>query len=302
MNREAGGGKGAKLFESIRHHSLFTEKRCMSYFTEYEGHAEKLIQQIVTLYYRKIRCVFIIGGDGTVHEVYNGLLQHRAVPICVLPAGSGNDFARGLGYNDSPISMMENVMKMPEGASFKGGRYETAHTKRHFVNNIGIGIDGALIHSTPKTLKKWLNKRGLGVVTYALTFYKAIRTFSPFSCTITTDGHTRSLEDCWLVVIGNHPYFGGGMRILPDARASSSLLSVLTVSNMPKWKIVVLFLSVFLGRHTQINGVELWRGNEIEVNCQSDVVGQVDGLPITMKRYTAKKAQDDQVLYKSTKK
>ena len=107
VNPTAGNGKAEKIYRRLKETDIFKKMNIVSYHTDYKGHAEELIEQLYTFYdKRTIEAIVVIGGDGTMHEVINGL-KNWQVPISFIPGGSGNDFIRGISMSDSPEKIMQ---------------------------------------------------------------------------------------------------------------------------------------------------------------------------------------------------
>src|SRR5699024_9671937 len=85
------------------------------------------------------------------------------------------------------------------------------------------------------------------------------------------------IEDCWLISIGNHPYYGGGMKIMPNAKVQPDKFSILVVHSIPKWKVLALFMLVFTGKNNSIKGVELLEAETLRVVSDAEIYMQVDG-------------------------
>src|SRR5690625_2788740 len=94
VNPIAGNGRGIKIFLELKKLALFSELKTRVFVTEYKGHAKEIAQEISqSAITNTLEAVTVIGGDGTLHEVVNGL--SKDIPIAFIPAGSGNDFYRG---------------------------------------------------------------------------------------------------------------------------------------------------------------------------------------------------------------
>lgn len=282
VNIKAGSGKGLKLLRSIENLHLYKEYKCRSFITEYPGHAEKIAGQIAKIHNGHLQAVIVIGGDGTFHEVINGLRLYPDVPVGFLPTGTGNDFARGINLKGKNEIKFQTMLKDTHPVSYWTGLYLTGKRnekhQRSFVNSMGFGFDAEVTNcANLGNTKEILVKYKLGFLIYVISLFKTLRNFSPYSLNMILDGNSLNIEKTWMVVISNHPYFGGGMKINPLAKQKSDSFAVLVLKDLPKWKVIALFGLVFIGKHTYLNEVETYQAKEIELFGKTAIPFQVDG-------------------------
>lgn len=291
VNPAAGNGRGAATFERLQKTLAYQQMQVQYYYTDYEGHAEEIAHSLITN--PDVTAVIVVGGDGTIHEVMNGLGHHK-LPIGFIPGGSGNDFARGVGIKGSPEEILESLTHSEELSPYWLGTYKIDDKKeRYFVNSMGIGFDAATAHKANHSSYKILfNKFRFGTGSYVLALLQVLTTFKPATFEITLDGEKRLVENCWLISVGNHPYYGGGMKIMPNAAIQPDKFSVLLVHSLPKWKVLALFLTVFAGKHEKIRGVELLEASYLTVTSNIPIHIQIDGQTTTCMKSEIKKGDD----------
>lgn len=93
INPTAGSGRAEQIFSNIQQSESYQNIQSEAYVTNSNGHAEKLVRKLTSTSNGRIRALIVIGGDGTLHEVMNGIGDYQ-IPVAVIPSGSGNDFAR----------------------------------------------------------------------------------------------------------------------------------------------------------------------------------------------------------------
>ncbi|QKY69738.1 diacylglycerol kinase family protein [Lentibacillus sp. CBA3610] len=286
VNPVSGSGRAKKIYNRIANSKPFSQVDTHCFFTQYGGHAEIIAKQL-TDFQEPVTCVIVIAGDGTLHEVINGLNVAK-LPVASIPAGSGNDFARGCGISGSPVDMFNRIINRIEGKPYWLGYFRTDHHQgRYFVNNIGIGFDAEIAKTVNQSrYKQKLNKLRLGKISYIMALLQVLFRFKPMDLEIIADGQQRKLKDCWMVTITNHPYFGGGMKIIPDAVIQPERFPVLIIHSISKWKVLGLFITVFSGKHTQFKEVELFQAEHLEIYPHKPVTyqtdGQTDDCPVCM--------------------
>jgi YegS/Rv2252/BmrU family lipid kinase len=209
--------------------------------TDVPGHAEQLARDAVNS-----GCMFVVavGGDGTVHEVVNGLMGDDGplvpdVVLGIVPSGSGSDFAKTFGLPQVPEEAARNLAgKNVWGAlDIARMRYRTTDGKdarRWFANIAEAGIGAHVVVSAAK-MPAWLAGRA-----YRLAALRAVMSFKPQPAHLDFNGrkgrgvrpdtpleHGTFDATATMVVVANGQFYGGGLRVAPRAIPSDGLLDVL---------------------------------------------------------------------------
>ncbi|GGP14279.1 diacylglycerol/lipid kinase family protein [Oceanobacillus neutriphilus] len=276
VNPNAGNGHAKKVFERIQKMASYQNIERKTLFTNQPGDG----QSIAETYSKNelIKHVIVIGGDGTMHEVMNGW-SNQAVPISFIPGGSGNDFAKGTGQRNNAEKQWQNIISNPAKHPFWNGSFQPENGReKKFINSIGIGIDAATTEiSNQSRLKGWLNHLRLGKLIYLIALIQAILRFQPMNIRLMYNGMTKHIENVWMVSAANHPYCGGGLKVVPHATVNPNDLSVLVIHQISKKKILLLFLLVIFGLHRYLKEVELFQVKEMTIEVESPVSYQADG-------------------------
>lgn len=279
INPTAGSGSAIKQFAKIQASQLYKEIESRYFITKYNGHAEKIVSHLVKEQSNKsITTIIVIGGDGTLHEVVNGIGK-RHIPIAIIPSGSGNDFVRNFSMGRKPLAILEAIVEGKSELSYWLGNYQMKNAKkRYFVNSIGFGFDAEVAQTANQSFyKRILNKFRLGKVSYVIALIQVLRRFKPLNIEVEVNGQKRQIHNCWMVTIANHPYYGGGMKIIPDASTQPSIFPVLIIHSISKWKVLGLFMTVFTGKHVNFKEVELFEATELKIFSTDKLYYQVDG-------------------------
>src|SRR5699024_9082645 len=138
VNPTAGSGRATKIFSKIQASQLYKDIESRSFLTKDKGHAEKVVRYLVKEQSNNnISAIIVIGGDGTLHEVVNGIGK-RHIPVAVIPCGSGNDFARNFSIRKNPLTILKSIIKGSSETPYWLGNYTMSNgNRRHFVNSIG---------------------------------------------------------------------------------------------------------------------------------------------------------------------
>jgi diacylglycerol kinase (ATP) len=234
----------------------------------------------------QVDVILLFGGDGTIHR-HLGQLVKLGLPVLVVPAGSGNDFARALGLRRVGDSMAAwrgfcaghgNLRTIDLGVILPldadaGG----APAPHYFCSVAGFGLD-AEVARRANELPRWLRGHG----GYALTLVPTVFRFAAFPMKIlTSDGSagwiTRSDQPTILAAFANTSTYGGGMKIAPRARMDDGQLAVCVIGGIDPFKLACLFPTVYFGRHLGLRGVEYFQSARLRVETEAPLEVYADG-------------------------
>ena len=229
--------------------------------------------------------VLIFGGDGTVHR-HLGQLVQLGLPVLVVPAGSGNDFATSLGLKRVRDSLAawrtfcadrSNIRVIDLGmiAPGEGG---ASGTSKYFCCVAGVGLDGEVARRA-NSLPRWLRGHG----GYALSMAPTIFTFKPFAMKLSTreseGGSWSARRDgpTMVAAFANTPLYGGGMKVAPEAKMDDGLLDICVVKGIGPLKLFSVFPTVYAGRHLKIREVEYFKASAVRVETEQPFDVYADG-------------------------
>jgi diacylglycerol kinase (ATP) len=214
------------------------------------------------------KIVAALGGDGTVSLAANGILGTGAA-LAALPAGTGNDFAKGIGAGklDTAVELLAN----PKTVDLDVIEVTTGAAKRTFLNIAGAGFDSE-VNETANGMTVKLGATG----TYVVALLKTLSRFSPASFTIQVDDERMEL-DAMLVEVGSGRWTGGGMKVLPNAIMNDGLLDVCIVEALSKPAFLRAFPRVFVGSHTTHPKVRMRTGSKVQLEANRRVLVFADG-------------------------
>ncbi len=220
------------------------------------------------------RPVIIVGGDGSVHEVVNGLLSaDRRVPLGIIAAGSGNDYAwRALQLPRDPVVAMERAF-YGQAIAVDAGRVNDCY----FVNSFGVGLDANIAQATG-----WLKK--LPFMSGARLYYTAAvqqLLFGYSKCpwlTCHLDGEQQAVEKRYvLFAVTNGPTYGAGFRINPRADYLDGLFDVCAIAYAPLLRALTLLPVVKKGEHERLAEVTFYRAKTLQIESKKMVTMLLDG-------------------------
>ncbi len=281
VNPVAKNGYSLKIWREIE--SLLHAQEIPYYarFTEYRGHARELAAEIADSLAGEEGIIAVVGGDGTLHETVNGVCGRDNIVIADIPAGSGNDFSRGLKLPFEPIAALKGVLNNLNSAPFliDVGQVTVGGKDVHyFVNNFGAGFDAKVAMEVNRSSsKKFFNRLSMGTLAYAYVLIKELFAYKSKTVRLIIDGKEYEFDKTWLVNISNQPYIGGGMKLVPDASPDDGLLDVMVIHQLSKIKFLFFFVTVFWGGHKNFKEVKTFRGKHISVQSTEKMIIHADG-------------------------
>ncbi len=224
--------------------------------------------------------VVIFGGDGTIHRHLSRIVP-LGLPLLIVPAGSGNDFARALGIRTVQHSLhawrtfceqKDNLRTIDLGTITSG---DGSHL---FCCVAGVGLD-AEVSRRANYLPRWLRARG----GYALSLIPTLFRFAPFPMKILEPGEGSALwkprinRPTMLAAFANSSVYGAGMKIAPEARMDDGLLDACVIRALDPFRLFYLFPNVYSGRHIDFREVEYFKAPRLRVETERPLDVYADG-------------------------
>jgi YegS/Rv2252/BmrU family lipid kinase len=245
--------------------------------TQYAGHARDIARTLPLDDYRSL-CV--IGGDGTIHEVVSGLIERgasTAIPLGVIPGGTGNDVARQLKVSNAQEAVQRIILGHTRPLDVV--KVETGGQVEYCLTIVGwVGV--ADINCTAERLRMF------GPPRYALAALWQIVIAKPRRARLVLDD--RIIEDDFqLVAACNTTFSGSGMRLAPRAKVDDGKIDVVILRRASRWRMLRLFARVFDGSHVDMPGVEYYQVHSLSIFADDgwplDLDGEIKGTtPVTI--------------------
>ncbi len=289
INPVAGKGKGlgdwpyiSKLLRDngIAYDAVFTEKKY---------HAVELTVEAINKSYRKI---MVVGGDGTLHEVVNGIYIQKVatatdIVIGVIPVGSGNDWGRTFGiphlYADSIKAIVGERSVIQDCGVLTYYESKVKHT-RYMANMAGFGLDGYVNQRYTRVKERG---RVTGRVTYIMTLLRSLMTYRPIPMSIWVDGEKVICGKVLTGVIAIGKYNGGGMIQAPNAVVDDGLFDITVVCNGSSLTVLRYFKALFNGKIYSVPNARYFQGKHIIIESPKGII-EVDGEPLGIAPYDFK--------------
>ena len=208
--------------------------------------------------------VWIIGGDGTVHWFINKYPEIE-LPLAVFSGGAGNDFHWMLYGERTTEEQVEYVLAaVPQSidAGICNGRL--------FLNGVGIGFDGAIVHDL-------LGKRKLaGKASYLVSILKQIVAYHEKPCTLQMPAMTFT-QDCFMISVANGKRYGGGFQVAPKASLTDGLLDISVIGKISSFSRMKYLPVIEKGEHLNLPFVQYHKAERITITSPVKLHAHMDG-------------------------
>jgi len=239
--------------------------------TVYPGHGIELAKQAGELGYDM---VIAMGGDGTVHEVINGIMrtsEDKRPVLGVVPVGSGNDFAHGINVSKISTEALLHALDGEASAVDLGLMTDGHGRKEYFDNTLGIGF-GAVV-----TIRSHRLPLLRGFIMYLTSVIQTIiLDHNPMSMQIETDDQKWEQSVIYLVLC-NGPREGGGFLIAPEAKIDDGILHYAMITNVSRLMMLRIVPEVMKGTHGRFKQVRMGTCKNFTLSADRPLYIHADG-------------------------
>ncbi len=277
VNPNAGKGKAGKKWAKIERFIQSKNVRYKAVLTTCAGHAIQVVEEELKLGYK---CLVVVGGDGTVNEVVNGIFQQQVVPpeeICLglLPVGTGNDWARYYGISRNYKKALERVFSEETHRQDIGRLTREVNGKvlrSYFANIAGFGFDAVVVKAVNETQERG-NRLGIA---YLYSLIRSLFTYKALPMHVEINGEVIE-KKIFSISIGIGCYSGGGMLQTPNAVADDKLFDVTIYDDMSIGKVMRHVSKLYSGKIINVKGVNTYRTDKILVKDGPELMAETDG-------------------------
>ncbi len=273
VNPVSGNGKALNILPEVKsyfnlHSEIITIETRIS---RYQGNIEELSKE---LYEKGFREFIVLGGDGSLSEMVNGLAPFRnnKIVVGVIPYGSGNDFIKS-AYGTSKLNIILRSIVNRDVKLIDIGKVN----EMYFINSCTFGIDGPIIQMTDKLKKKMTGK----LAYYISTLTEGVK-FKPSEVKLTLDDYEITGKKL-IVALNNGQFIGGGMKFTPEAKFTDEKLSACIVDDVSKAFFLRNLKKVYEGNLFQLDAVAYYdfeqasisvSGRQYAINIDGNLVGK----------------------------
>ena len=273
VNSKAGKGRASKLAGKFE--VLLKSNNLPYEIINKATYEETFSEYRLSIASGKFEKVVAIGGDGLVNLCLQEVAEQN-IGLSVIPAGTGNDFARAVGSHKKSVNEIFNIVRSQDPTTIDLGLVTGAFGKRWYVQVLSTGFD-ALVNNLANRIN-WPR----GQMKYTLATVLTLARFKPIPYELIIDGK-QFKQDFMLLSVANGETYGGGMRICPDASNSDGIFDILLVHPVSKIVLLSIFPKVFTGRHVPHPKIDIIRGKKVQLSAEATAFADgefVSKLPI----------------------
>jgi diacylglycerol kinase (ATP) len=271
VNPVSGGGKGARLGKEVA--GYFASKK-LNYQVISSTTAAKLksnLEDFLQVNSKNCDGVIAVGGDGLAHLVIQ-LVTPRKLPFTVIPAGTGNDFVRALGWPLTSIIAQLDSVTNDAPRSIDLGLVDS----EWFGAILSTGFDSVVNEKANRM------RHPNGQMKYNLAIAMELPKFKPMQYTIGLENQAIQTE-AMLIAVANGSSYGGGMLVCPDADMQDGLFDVMVLRPVSKFEFLKVFPKVFKGAHVDHPKVDIYRSRKVSLEAPAIAYAdgeRIGGLPV----------------------
>ncbi|MBO4514476.1 MAG: hypothetical protein J5721_02250 [Lachnospiraceae bacterium] len=261
INPASSSGRGKRVWKKVKKELDARGVPYRKHILKAPGEATLLVRDLTKNLTEDCH-LLVLGGDGTLNEVLNGIQDFDHTVLSCIRTGSGNDFAANACVQKDPIVALDELLDRPMETRLDYGLVRADdHEPRRFLISCGVGYDADICEEVSRSrLKKILNLFGLGKLVYLMVGIKQIFTRKETEALLYLDDKEPIKIGRLFFVVGmQHPREGGGVPFCPEAEPTDGLLELCLVRDMPKWKLLIAVGLVYLKKHLLFRNITCHR-------------------------------------------
>ena len=293
INPVSRSGRGQKLWNEIKPYLKKHKIPYKAHISDAPGKIMEIVSELTSDFDEEYIKLVVLGGDGTVNEVLQGVADFTHTYIAYIPTGSSNDLARDLQITGEPIEILKQILRSKKTVPIDMGvltynsmnkersRLHSKHIKntRYFATGCGIGFDAAICEEAlASKTKNFFNKIGLGKMTYGVIAVKQLFTATKSGCKLYLDDKPAiHIKRLWLMAVMVHKYQGGGMKFCPSADYRDGYFDICTAGDISALKVLAFLPRTFSGKHVGAKGVNMYRAKNVRITTEVPLWVHTDG-------------------------
>ena len=273
VNPVAGGGRTRRAWSRLRHVLDRADLEIQVAETSSMGGAIELSRGAVRDGWP---LVVAVGGDGTVNEVINGVMDASpsgTTVVAVIPTGRGRDVCRNLGIATDPAVAARRVVEGDEVLVDVGVAESADGRRRYFLIAAGVGFDAAVAERARRG-------RAPGTVGYLLAVLKCLGAYQSVPVTLALDDGPPTPVRVAAIVAANGAHYGGGMKIAPSADPSDGRLDVVVLGDLGRFELLRWLPTLYTGGHVAHPRVSIRPAQVVTLDFTAPLPAHADGEPL----------------------
>ena len=248
--------------------------------TSFEGHATELAKELSENATEVIN-IIILGGDGTINEVVNGIVDFEKVRLGIIPTGTGNDFARNLGIKGTTEEIVCDILNCQKGTKIDIGAVCWGEEKKRRLFNIssGLGFDALVCKKALNSkVKKICNSLHLGKLSYLVLTVQSLFSMKTYTGKMTFGKNPdNSYKRVVFAAAMNLRAEGGGVPMAPSSNPCDGTIPFCVAADIPKLVLPFCLILLVLGKHENLKYFHTFHDTECYIHTDSPAVLHADG-------------------------
>lgn len=282
VNTQARTGNAAHVWNEVK---LVLKKETVTYKafeTSFEGHATELARRL-TENASDVIDIIILGGDGTINEVVNGIVDFNKVRLGVIPTGTGNDFARNLGIKGTTEEIIRDILCGSKNVRLDIGAVNWGATpnqhRRLFTISSGFGLDALVCKKMlASRVKKLLNSIHMGKLAYLVLTVQSLFSMKTYKGSIFLRNHSECCFDKIIFSAAmNLKAEGGGVPMAPSSNPCDGQIPFCVAADIPLLVLPLCLIKLVLGKHEGLKYFHTYHDTSCHIKTESPVVLHADG-------------------------
>lgn len=281
VNHTSATGKCRNVLKKVIDRLSEKDVKYKLYRTKYKGHATEIAGKLSNLPAEKVTIV-VVGGDGTINEVLNGIADFEKVRLGIIPAGSGNDFARGLKIDTDINELVDKLINNHSTDNIRrvdlGRVYFEDKGSRLFGISSGVGMDAIVCKEVSGSrVKTLLNKLHLGKLSYLFMTVYTLFSMETVDVTVDFGKEKKTINDVIYFVGMNLRAEGGGVPMAPDALPDDGVLSFSSAAGIPKWRTFLCLPILVMAKQMWLKGFDIYPSDYAVLETAKPMILHADG-------------------------
>ncbi len=269
-------GTSIKSWEKIATLLIYEGYEFVEWHTKHKNNAIRITENLL---HDGIRQIMVIGGDGTLNEVVNGIMRSGISPeevvLFLIPSGTGNDWAKSHGIKRNAkliLSMLYNENIVMHDVGLVRSIRNTQTNSRYFINIAGFGFDASVIKRVQESRKY---KVGNGLI-YIKNLLITLLSHKSVDCRIEIDNEIIE-KFTFSIAVGICKYNGNGMMQVPMAKFNDGIFDIILIEQMSILQVIFQIPNLFKGKHINHPKVHHYQGENISILPMGRFYGEVEG-------------------------
>lgn len=268
INPSAGNGIAQKKWAEIEAELIKANLAFECHRSKYPLHCTAIAKVLIE---KGVRKIIGVGGDGTNHEIINGLMQQKAVATDeiiygFIPVGTGNDWVKthkiSMDITKAVATIKAGKTKLQD-IGLATFQQDAKQQQRYFVNVAGMAYDAHVTRQS--NIQKTSN-----VLSYYGLIFKCLFEYVSKQARIILDGKEVANQHFYAINIGLCKYSGGGMQFVPHAEIDDGQFAVSFIDSIPKWKVILSTHYLYGGKIAKYKHAKLFKAKNIQIEAADD--------------------------------